>query len=65
MSRNNDIEIFCTLVHETERAVLVNDGTREVWLAKSTITSPKEFPEPGKNFELTLPEWLAEEKGLI
>ena len=65
ISRNDDVEIFCTLVHETDRAVLVNDGTREVWLAKSTITNPEEFPDPGESFELTIPEWLAGEKGLI
>ena len=49
---------------ETERAVLVTDGTPEeaVWLPKSQIEiMPSD--KPGL-YDVTLPEWLAEEKGL-
>lgn len=58
------------LHHETPDAILVSDdGDREqaVWLPKSKI----EFePKPGRAkgssvVEVTLPEWLAQEKGLI
>lgn len=50
-------DIAVELRHETPRAYLVFDGAREVWLPKSQC----EFADG----TVTLPEWLAKEKGLI
>jgi hypothetical protein len=50
--------------HQTDRAVLFYDGTKEVWIAKTLIEDPEEF-EAGETVELLLPEWLAVEKKLI
>lgn len=60
------IEVSVTMKHETDRAILVLDGDREVWLPKSQVSiEGDEFPEPGESAELFVPEWLAKEKGLI
>lgn len=60
------IDIVVQLHHETERAVLVSDtGVRDdaVWLPKSQIEYVA-GPKPG-TIEVTCPEWLAIDKGLI
>lgn len=68
MSRRNDekIEVSVTFKHVTDRAVLVNDGDKDLWLPLSQI-EPYEFcdTEPGEAIELLVAEWLAKEKGLI
>ena len=59
------IDITVSKLHETAQAVLVTDGTPEeaVWLPKSQIEiAPADTP--GRH-TVTLPEWLAQEKGLI
>ena len=51
------IDIACEVRHETEKATLIFDGTKEVWLPKALVEI-----EDG---EATMPEWLALDKGLI
>jgi len=58
-------DITVHLVQQTERAILVCDSDdldKAVWLPKSQV----EFQEikPGI-VEVTLPEWLATERGLV
>ena len=63
-SRSNLTDVTVQLHHETPKAILVSDGCGgdQVWLAKSMI----EVEEKGKGIvEVTLPEWLAIEKGLV
>lgn len=58
------IEVAVQLHHETEKAWLVSDDgdrTRAVWIPKSQA----EIDAKGKHHELTMPEWLALDKGLI
>lgn len=60
------IDVSMTLHVETSAAILVSDdGDKEkaVWLPKSQV----EFTEPNAKqiTEVTMPEWLAKEKGLI
>lgn len=58
------VDIRVILHHETERAVKVSDDGDEknaVWLPKSKI----EIARDGGCWEVTLPEWLAIEKGLV
>ncbi|MFA7175904.1 MAG: hypothetical protein WC114_01540 [Smithellaceae bacterium] len=57
------VEIFVEIKRRTQKAVLVSDGAVEVWLPLSLIDI-----EPGNKYNqatITLPEWLAKEKGLI
>lgn len=65
MSRSNLIDITVSLLHQTERAVLVTTGMNEdaVWIPKSRCEiAPAAI---GGLWELTLPEPLAIEKGLV
>lgn len=58
------IDIKVKLHHETAKAILVSDDgdlQRAVWIAKSQC----EIEAKGAYHELTLPEWLAKEKGFI
>jgi hypothetical protein len=57
------VEIFVEIKRRAQKAVLVSDGAVEVWLPLSLIDI-----EPGNKYnqaDITLPEWLAKEKGLI
>ena len=65
----NYIEIAGERKHETQPdnpnggAILFYDGKKEVWIPKSQIEG---IEDHGKNnITITIPEWLAEEKGLI
>jgi hypothetical protein len=60
MSKNHDIiEIAGELRHETDKAYLLFDGDKEVWIAKSL----GEWDEQLKTMQM--PEWLAHSKGII
>jgi hypothetical protein len=55
------IDIAVELRHETEKAYLVNTGEGEMWLPKYQVEYYKE-----RTTEIvTMPYWLANEKGLI
>ena len=63
-ARKSDlIDIACNIPHATDKAVLVDDGTTKAWLPKSKIEV--EPSTDGKSSIVTMPEWLALEKGLI
>jgi hypothetical protein len=61
------VEIACEVKRQTDKAWLVFDGAREVWIAKSQISDYVE--EQGliskKVTSVFVPLWLANEKGLI
>ena len=62
-----EIEIACEVRRETAMALLIFDGVRAVWIAKSQISDQCE--ENGlfgkKITSVFVPEWLAIEKGLV
>lgn len=65
MTRASLIDLQLRLHAETERAILVSDdGDREkaVWLPLSQIEVNR---RDGAVIDVTAPEWLATEKGLI
>jgi hypothetical protein len=64
MTRRTIIDISVIIVHRTEKAVLIKDAenAKPVWLPLSQVEIEGGSGEIG---ELTLPEWLAQEKGLI
>lgn len=58
-------DVTVQLHYETDRAVLVSDdGDRDkaVWLPKAQIEIER---KRNPIIEVTLPEWLAQDKGLI
>ena len=54
-------DIAVQVKHETDKAFLVTDGAKDVWLPKSQVEL---YPE-GDTAIVTMPEWLAKDKGLI
>ena len=68
MAHNELIDVEdLTFVRSTDAAILVEDPDGdEVWLPKSQIEWPEEaLAERGDTITVTMPEWLAEKKGLI
>jgi hypothetical protein len=61
------VTLMLDILRETEAAFLVSDGDREVWLPKSQIGNADELEGVNcmEDIEVIVPEWLAEEKGLI
>ena len=72
------VQIECQIIEEREKAIKVTDGTTEeyqdrqtgethvgtkwFWIPRSQILG---LEREGDKVTLTLPEWLAKEKGLI
>lgn len=60
MARSDLIDIACEIKRETEKAYAISDdGENIIWVPKSQV----EFDEDQGT--MAMPEWLAEEKGLI
>ncbi len=57
------VDVAVTLERETPKAFLVNEGYKSVWVPKSQVTL--NFNDKGVVESITLPEWLAFDKGLI
>lgn len=52
------IDIACVILNETEKAYRINDGAKIEWVPKSQV-------ENNNDGSITMPEWLAKEKGFI
>jgi uncharacterized protein YggU (UPF0235/DUF167 family) len=63
VAKSDLIDIVVLFRTETANAVLVNDLKKLVWLPKSQIEIVKSKTD--KTCTVTLPEWLAIEKGLV
>jgi hypothetical protein len=63
--KKHDLVDACVVVrHETPAAVLVDHGGKApVWLPKSKIEL--EPNADGRTHTVSLPQWLAEEKGIV
>jgi len=64
--KSDIIDIFMRVKHRTEKAVLVTDEKDEgdeVWLPLSQIEI--EMDDDPKYATISLPEWLALDKGLV
>jgi hypothetical protein len=60
---NHDlIDLTVILITETDKAILVDDGDNRVWLPKSKVEIE---PRSDGSHTVTLPEWLAIDKGLV
>ena len=65
-------DVKVELIHETDRAWLVSDGTEQdgekvkVWVPKSQAELDRDGVARSMNlWTLTAPEWLLKEKGLL
>lgn len=63
MNSSDTVELELDLKHETEDAYLVSDGDEDVWLPKSLVRSVDELE--GDTVLITIPEWLAKDRGLV
>ena len=61
--KNLTVEIAVEVKHDTAKAMLVTDGSVEAWIPKSQVTY--EPLNNNKETTITMPEWLAKNKGLI
>ena len=70
-NKSTDIEVTVEIKHETNAAILVTDGSQEMWIPKSQIglndepTGKRPIYEKGTTITISIPEWLAHAKGLI
>jgi hypothetical protein len=55
------IDIAVQLRHETGKAYLFHTGEGDMWLPKSQV----EYYKESRSEIVTMPYWLAKEKGLI
>lgn len=68
MSRFDPVELEVSVLRETEKAILVRtDEGKEAWIPKSQILVERTdvSPDPGEVGTLAIPQWLAEEKGIV
>jgi hypothetical protein len=64
--KNREVEIECEVKAATDKALLIFDGKREVWLPKSQITDFSGSDNLDINVtSVFISEWLATEKGLV
>lgn len=68
MARDSDPVEICVFIQKlTAGAVLVTDGTRSdlgTWLPRQFVEESLDLEE-GEHATITIPEWLAKNKGLI
>jgi hypothetical protein len=60
------VDVQVELLHETDKAYLVTiDGKTKVWVAKSVCELEHDADPKLHLWTLTLPAWMAEERGLV
>jgi len=62
MSDKDQVYICVEFLRDSGRAIKVSDGNVEEWLPKPQIEYDG---EPGDTITVTMPNWLALDKGLI
>lgn len=53
----------CTIVRETQRAVLVDTGTRQIWVPKKLVNVVNDPQWAG--VVVSVPFWFARQRGLV
>ncbi len=56
------VEVFCLVEAKTDMAILVSDGTVQAWVPLSQV---REMEERDGGVVITIPEWLAIDKGFV
>jgi hypothetical protein len=66
MIEKNYVEVDLEILGETEKALRVSDGEIKCWIAKSMIQNYEEGDwDVGDTEMMVIPEWLAENEGLV
>ncbi len=65
MARDEATTFDAEFISETDLAILVDIDGDEVWLPKSQIEMSDGSLDAGDLIEIDVPDWLAEEKGLL
>jgi hypothetical protein len=69
MARHDPFVVQMELISETQDAILVRDGDHDegVWLPRSKIEWERASPmyRRPQIIEITMPEWLATDRGLM
>ena len=60
-----EVELSVTYLYETDRAIQINDGDKDVWIPKSLCHYENKIFVVGENMELFVQEWFAKQEGLI
>jgi len=60
--RNEFAEIDVETVHETDEAVLFDDGDKKFWIPKSVM---EDWPDVGETGTAMVALWFAEKEGLV
>lgn len=61
MAENNFT--FCAEIkYDTDNALLLTDGVEEFWIPKSLVREQRHIRD--SDYEFTIPEWLAVQKGV-
>jgi hypothetical protein len=65
MSRSDIVDIQVVFLGETDAAIRVEDDEENIiWLPKSQVETTDDLVS-GSVITVAMPEWLAEEKGLV
>ena len=63
---SNTVELSVEYVHETDRAVLISNGSSETWIPKSQLVAfDVHCYSRGEAIQITVSEWFATQEGLI
>ena len=60
----NYLEFEIEIIRETDKAILISDGTAQEWIPKSQLEDDPDRRNNGL-YLIIIPEWLAIDKGLI
>lgn len=58
------VEILCTFVHNTTRAISVEYNGETIWLPKSQISGVPVSLTQGQQLTLVLTDWIARQKNI-
>lgn len=58
------VEVSCVIKHTTESAHLIDDGTKQVWIPIRCVVDI-DASHTNSCLTMTLPVWLAKDRGLI
>ena len=61
--KEKTVEFYGELHAETDFAFLVFDGAEKIWLPKSQVRKARKAN--GMDYEFTVTEWIAKQKGII
>lgn len=68
MSEAREHEFYAEFVHCTDMAVLLRSDDEEIWIPRSVLAAcdnDNDIDDDGWSGTVVVPQWFAEEKGLV